>query len=174
MTWVDLAIVAAILISMFVGFLRGFVKEAISVASLVIAVWAAFNLGPIGQSLVSGLVDSRGLQIWLGRALVFVVVLALGGVIGWAVSYLIEKSGLSGTDRVLGMGFGLCRGALLIGVLVIAGQYLQFSEDPWWRESRLMPYADRVADAIKVIAPRAMDYIKVPEEAETADAGAAG
>lgn len=161
----DLVIVAAVLLSVVVGFFRGFVKEAISVASLVVAAWAALHFAPLGSSLVEGFIGSNAVRMWVGRALIFFVVLVLGGLIGWGVSYLINKGGLTGTDRVLGMGFGFCRGALLIGVVALAANYLGFSQDRWWQESRLVPYAERIGGAIKALTPRALEYLQPPSEA---------
>ena len=122
MPYADIAIVLAVLISIVVGFARGFVREAISVAVLLVAVWAAMRFAPVGGLLVERWVTSEGLQQWAGRAIIFFGVLVIGGLLGWGVSYLVSKSGLSGTDRVLGMGFGFFRGALLMGLLVIGGE----------------------------------------------------
>ncbi len=176
MAVVDLLIVGAVAISVVVGFFRGFVKEAISVVALLIAAWAAFRFAPQGGSLIESLTGfgalekSAALKMWVGRALVFFGVLLVGGLIGWAVSYLIDRSGLTGTDRILGMGFGFCRGALLVGVMALAGNYLGFSQDAWWQEGRLVAYAERVGDAIKVMAPQALEYIRPPEQPEASEA----
>ena len=171
MSIADIGIVAAVLLSVVVGFFRGFVKEAISVASLVVAAWAALQFAPLGGSLVEGFIGSEALQMWVGRALIFFAVLLLGGLAGWGVSYLINKGGLTGTDRVLGMGFGFCRGALIIGVIALAANYLGFSQDQWWRDSRLVPYAERVGEAIKALTPRALEYLKAPVDEPAIDAG---
>lgn len=171
MTILDWFIVAIVAISMAVGFLRGFVKEGISVASLIVAIYAAMHFAPLGTSLIDQWVTSQGLQLWAGRAIVFSAVLVIGGLIGWLISYFVARTGLSGTDRVLGLGFGFCRGALLIGVLIIGGQYLKFDQDQWWQQSRLLPYANRVADGIRVFAPQALDLMR--EETEM-DAEAPG
>jgi membrane protein required for colicin V production len=122
------------------------------------------HFAPLGTAAIDQWVTSQGLQLWAGRAIVFTVVLVIGGLVGWLISYFVTQTGLSGTDRVLGLGFGLCRGALLIGVLIIAGQYLKFDQDQWWLDSRLLPYANRVADGIRVFAPRAIDLIRDEDE----------
>jgi len=159
----DIAIAVLVLISMIVGAWRGFFKEAVSVLSLVVAIWLAFQLAPLGAGVVETVagdwVGSAALQAWLGRALVFVAVLLIGGLVGWLISMLVEATGLSGTDRFLGLGFGFGRGALLAGVLALSGGYLGFSQDQWWQESRLMPYAERIGNGIRVLAPRALEVI---------------
>jgi len=111
------------------------------------------------ETVAGDWVGSAALQAWLGRALVFVAVLLIGGLVGWLISMLVEATGLSGTDRFLGLGFGFGRGALLAGVLALSGGYLGFSQDQWWQESRLMPYAERIGNGIRVLAPRALEVI---------------
>jgi membrane protein required for colicin V production len=52
---------------------------------------------------------------------------------------LVEGSGLSGSDRLLGMVFGLARGFALVTLVVLLLGFTPFRRDPWWHESRLMP-----------------------------------
>lgn len=164
----DIAIAVLILISMIVGAWRGFFKEAVSVVSLVVAIWLAFQLAPLGAGVVETVagdwIGSEGLQAWIGRGLIFVAVLLIGGLVGWLISMVVEASGLSGTDRFLGLGFGFGRGALLAGVLALAGGYLGFSQDQWWQESRLLPYAERIGSGIRVFTPRALEAINHLDE----------
>lgn len=160
----DIAIAVVVVISVAVGIFRGFIKEAISVAALLIAAWAAMNFGASAGRLGENWITSDGLQLWLGRVLVFVAILAVGGLLGWAFSRLVRLSALNGTDRALGGMFGFCRGALLIGVFIIGGQLASFDRDAWWRDSRLIPYGMVVADWIRVMAPKGMDLLKQREQ----------
>ena len=64
----DIVIAVAVVISIIVGFARGFVKEAVSIASLLLAIWAAFNIGPHAASISA---DCRGI--------VLVAVFIIGG-----------------------------------------------------------------------------------------------
>jgi membrane protein required for colicin V production len=94
------------------------------------------------------------------------VILTVGGLLGWGLSKLVRLSVLSGTDRVLGMIFGFCRGALLIGLVIIGGQFAGFNNDRWWQESILIPYGEFIADWIGVMAPKGLDLLgpgKIPD-----------
>lgn len=163
----DIAIAVAIAISIVVGVFRGFVKESISIASLLLAIWAAMNFGaPVGGWFGSW-VTSDGAQLWIGRVLVFLVILAFGGLLGWGVSRLVRLSILNGMDRALGAAFGFCRGAILVGIFVIAGQLLSFDADRWWQRSKLLPYGAVVADWIRVMAPKGVDLLHPQDEAAT-------
>ena len=100
-------------------------------------------------------------------ALVFFVVLILGGLLSWGVGRLIRVSVLSGMDRLLGSVFGAGRGILLLAVFTIGGQFAGFDNDEWWLESKLIPRVEVVADWIKVMAPEGLDLIVPDGEAES-------
>ena len=159
----DIVIAVAVSISIIVGFMRGFVKEAISIAALLVAIWAAFNLGPHAASLSEDWLAAESMQLWFGRILVFVVVLVIGGLLGWGIGKLVRLSVLSGMDRMLGMLFGFARGVVLAAVFVIGGQYAEFDRDQWWQESRFVPYLEQVADWLRIMAPKGVELLKPPE-----------
>lgn len=163
---IDIIIAVAILISIVIGFVRGFIKEAFSIGALLVAIWAALFFGPTVGGISESWISSEGLQMWIGRALVFAAVLALGGLLGWGVSKIIRKSVLSGMDRLLGSLFGACRGILLVAVFVLGGQYAGFAKDNWWLESNLIPQFQVIADWIKVIAPKGLELLKPDEDSE--------
>jgi len=160
---IDIIIAVALTASIIVGFVRGFVKESISIATLVIAIWAALYFGPAVGEVSQSWLSSVELQTWFGRILVFAIVLSVGGLLGWGISKLVRLSVLSGLDRFMGSLFGMLRGALLVALLMIGGQFSGFDNDDWWKQSRLLPYFAEVADWIKVMAPVGYELI-VPDE----------
>lgn len=162
----DIVVSVAIAISVVVGFMRGFVKEAISITSLLIAIWAALHFGYAAGALSEGWLSSEELQLWFGRILVFIVILAVGGLLGWGISKIIRLSALSGTDRILGMVFGFCRGVVLFALFIVGGQFAGFDNDNWWLRSRLIPYGSYVAEWIRVMAPRGVELLQPDEVAE--------
>lgn len=163
MTIVDFVIIVAVLASIVVGVIRGIVREAIAIAALLIAIWAALHLGPYAGGWLGGSMGSSELELWAGRFLVFIIILAIGGLTGWGVSKIVRMAGLSGTDRSLGAVFGLLRAVVLIGLFVLLGRYAAFDAETWWLESELIPYAETVADWIDVMAPKGLEILQ-PDE----------
>lgn len=163
---IDILIAAAILVSVVVGIFRGFVKEAISIAALLVAIWAALYFGPEAGNISENWFKSEELQMWFGRVLVFLVILSLGGLLGWGISKLVRLSVLSGMDRLLGAVFGVARGILLVAVAIIGGQFAGFDNDNWWLQSKLIPHFEVVADWIKIMAPEGLDLITPDQQAE--------
>ena len=157
---VDIVIIVATLASVVAGWFRGFIKEALSIASLLIAIWAAMRLGPAAGGWLGGTFDSTELQLWAGRLLVFIIVLTAGGVTAWLISKIVHLSGLSGFDRVLGGFFGSARAVLVMGVFVLAGRYAGFDTEIWWLQSEVIPYAEYVADWIIEMSPRGVEMFQ--------------
>ena len=164
---IDIIIAVALGLSIVVGIVRGFVKEAISIAALLIAIWASLYFGPAVGNVSSSWLSSEELQMWFGRILVFAIILSVGGLLGWGISKLVRMSVLSGMDRLLGSLFGSARGVLLLAVFIIGGQFAGFDNDDWWLQSRLIPHVEVVADWIKVMAPKGLELLMPDEEAES-------
>ena len=164
---IDILIAVAIAVSMVVGIVRGFIKEAISIASLLFAIWAALYLGPEIGRVSDSWLSSEELQVWFGRILVFAVVLALGGLLGWGISKLVRLSILSGMDRLAGSVFGAARGILLAAVFVIGGEFAGFDNDEWWLRSRLIPQLEVVAEWIKEMAPQGFELLTPDQPADS-------
>lgn len=159
MIWIDYALLGILALSALVGLFRGFVKEALSLAVWALAIWAAWNFSALIAPSLSGYVSDPVLRLWAARGVMLVGVLVLGGLATALLSYLTDRSGLTGTDRLLGGLFGLARGAILGGLVVIGLQFTGFDKAPWWGESRLIPLATPVADQLRVAAAEGMDML---------------
>jgi len=138
MVIVDYILLGAFLVSVGVGFFRGFFKEALSLITWVLALWVAWRFSGILDPLLTS-VSSPALKLWAARVILFVGVMLAGALFSRLVGMLIESSGLTSTDRVLGMVFGAGRGVLVVGLLVIVLQLLEMDREAWWQESLIVP-----------------------------------
>jgi len=168
---IDIIIIVALSISMIIGFVRGFVKEIISVFTLLFAIWASSYFGANLGNYFDVWINSSEMRTWSGRILIFIVILFSGSILGWFFSKLIRIVMLGGIDRLVGSLFGAIRGLLFIGLFVIISQYSGFNNDAWWTESRLIPHFEKLAEWIRVIAPKGFELIiseelieKIPEQ----------
>lgn len=170
MVWADALIVLICVASGVFGFWRGFAKEALSLATWLAAIWIAWRFTWVVEPWLGEWLAQPELKIWTARVILFVAVLIAGGIVAWFARTLIRATGLSSTDRTLGGLFGVARGVLLVGLLVLGMQFSGIDEDPWWQRARLKPYGDRVAAGIVYYAEIGSRYI---EEQELADPAAA-
>ncbi len=137
--WVDYAILGVLLLSMLVSVLRGFVRECLSLIVWVAAAAVALVFSDAAAAFLTPYVSVPSVRLMLAFAGLFLITLMLGGLVNYLVGTLIEKTGLSGTDRVIGIVFGLLRGIAVVTVLVLLGGLTPLPADPWWSESVLMP-----------------------------------
>lgn len=146
MTAVDIAILAALGLSVLVGLWRGFLAEVLAILVWILAAWAAWSFGPAIAVQLEGRIDTPSVRLLLACAGCFVVVLAAGALVSFLLRKLVAGSGLSGSDRLLGMVFGLVRGLALVTLAVLLLGFTPFRTDPWWQESRLLPGFSQSAD----------------------------
>jgi membrane protein required for colicin V production len=139
MNWADYTILILLGLSVLMGLWRGFVAEVLALAVWACAFWVAWLLGPGLAELFSASISTPSVRVILAYALCFVAVLIAGAIIAFLMRKLVEGSGLSGSDRLLGMVFGLVRGLALVVLLVFLLGFTPFSSDPWWQASRLLP-----------------------------------
>lgn len=139
MNWADYAIVAILALSVLIGLWRGLLTEVMALAIWIAAFWVAWMFGPRVADWFVDLIQTPSIRIIVGYALCFLAVLLVGALLRFALSRLIEGTGLSGTDRLLGMIFGLIRGVLLVALLVFVLSFTPLSRDAWWHQSRLLP-----------------------------------
>ena len=149
MTPVDYILIGVLLLSALVGAVRGLIREALSLVIWVLALWCAARFGGQAAELFSNTLDNPLWRLWAGRVTLFVGVLFAGSVVAWLIGYFVRKSVITGTDRVLGVLFGIARGVVLAGILVLALELGGFSAEPWWRESKLLPYAAQVGAELR-------------------------
>ena len=138
MTWPDYAILGIIAISILVGALRGFMKEVFSLVVWAAAFVVAYQYGGDVAALMDNSISLPSARTAMGFTGLFVVVLLLGGLLNYILGRLVESTGLSGTDRLLGGVFGAARGlALVVAVLLVAG-FTPIPADPWWQDSQMI------------------------------------
>ena len=149
MTGADVLIVLVLLGSTIIGLLRGFVREAVSLIFWVAAIWAAWKLGPMVEPHLGGLLADPNVAPWVGRLVILVLVLLAGWVVGLLLSYFTRSLGLGVMDRALGLLFGIVRGVVLVGLIIIGGELLYMNQEPWWNRSKLVPYGETVGDWLR-------------------------
>jgi membrane protein required for colicin V production len=151
LTGADVLIFLVLLGSTLIGLLRGFVREAVSLTFWILAIWAAWRFGPTVEPHLGGLLADPRIAPWVGRVVILLLVLVCGWVIGMLLSYFTRSVGLGPLDRVIGVFFGIVRGLVLIGLMVIGGELLHLNQEAWWNRSKLVPYGETVGDWLRAM-----------------------
>lgn len=139
MTGADIAIVVLVVLSAVIGLVRGLVREVLSLVVWVAAFLIAVGFADDLAGRFAGFLEPDSARLAVAFVTLFVSTLVVGALVQWALGKLIETTGLSGTDRLLGFLFGSVRGVLVCIVAIIALRPF-FEDAPWWVESRLIPH----------------------------------
>jgi membrane protein required for colicin V production len=151
LTGADVFILVVLLGSTLIGYLRGFVREAASLVFWVAAIWAAWKFGHLVEPHLGGVLTDPHVSPWVGRLVILVLVLLLGWLVGVSLSYFTRSLGLGAMDQVLGVLFGMVRGAVLVGLIVIGAELLHLNHEDWWHRSTLVPYGETVGDWLRAM-----------------------
>jgi membrane protein required for colicin V production len=153
MIWADYAILTIVGISVVISLLRGFVREAISLAALLAGIWMAVGYAEYFSKLMSDYISLPSARIAIAAALLFIIALLAGALINYLAGQLVRKSGLSGTDRMIGVLFGVARGVVIVALLVLMAGLTPLPRDPWWHESVFIGHIQPMAEWIKGVLP---------------------
>ena len=186
LNYADVAICLIMFISIGIGVYKGFVKEILSLASLILALILAFYLSDYPRQWLlpasrnwSGewlgfRVEGESIVFIISFILIFLIALVTGNLISNALSKLISRTTiLKSADRVLGAVFGFLRGALIVILLVIFAELTKVSVYSWWQKSQLLPPfvdgAQRLVALLPVQYSRHFDF-DVPTDKEDSPA----
>lgn len=156
----DISIIVLILLSTIVGLVTGFIKEFLTLATLITAtIVAALNAKALAPELPIA-IDSQMGKLALAFAAIFVVILIVGLVVSYLLSSGIKAIGLGGFDHALGAVFGFFLGVLLVSLSVMVFMNGKVTKNAWWVDSRLIPYFEQSAAWVKDNIPSSMnDYV---------------
>jgi membrane protein required for colicin V production len=156
MAWLDIVILVIVLLSAVISLVRGFVREAFSLAIWVLAFWVAWSFFRDLEVPLRSLIDSPTARLGIAFGVLMVATLIVGGLINYLVIQLVERTGMSGTDRLIGMVFGTARGVVLVAVLVLLAGLTPLPTEDWWVESSLVGYFQELAYWLRELLPPEM------------------
>lgn len=168
---VDGIVVVILLVSALIAFLRGFIREVLTIFGIVGGMLAAYIGGPIFKPLVRGwfgvvegeepqklfdVVSYQMIADVVTYASLLVVFVIIFSIISHFISEFAKTIGLGALDRTLGVVFGLVRGVLLLGLLYLPFFYLADEEQTkaWFEDSRTQPYVAMTSQWISDFIPQ--------------------
>lgn len=139
MIWIDYAIIAFVGFSALFSLLRGFIQEVLSILTKACAFFVAINFYSYLADYLTFFEDKvirNGTAIFI----FFILVLFAGAISNCMVSVVVRKAGLSGTDRLFGILFGVFRGVLIVSaILFFLNTFTSVSKSVAWKQSNLIP-----------------------------------
>ena len=159
---IDVVILIGVVLSMLVAFIRGFVKEVLSILGLALFIIITTYLTPILTPWMNQFIASK----LMAQFVIFLVIMAIFYAF-WIIGTdnLIAKirtSTLSFMDRLFGLIFGFLRAVLILGFVFLIVKIVLPEEikdkDGILRKSQYFMMAEPCSDLIESLLPE--DFIK--------------
>jgi membrane protein required for colicin V production len=151
----DIVVAAVLLISGVLALFRGFVKETLTIAGWIGAIFITlYGYQHVSPLLTDIIADSWVAELVAASAL-FLVSLVILTIVSHMIASRVQGSMLSHLDRALGFVFGLVRGMALVSLVYLIGT-LFWDEDNLpdeVHEARSLPLVQLGADFLAGLAP---------------------
>ncbi len=151
----DIGVLAVLLLSALLALMRGFVHEVLSFSAWVGAAVITIYAFPYAQPTARELIDIPVLADIVTGVAVFLVSLVLLTLFAKLLAELVQGSRLSAIDRLLGLLFGLARGAALVCLawLIFAWLVPKEQRPDWIQSARTLPYLEQGATWLQDLLP---------------------
>ncbi len=182
---VDAVILGVLLVSAVFAFMRGFIREVLTILGVVGGLAASLLFGaqliPLfngwlgvekdaeNAQLLFGVIPYSVLATVLAYGSIFLVVVIVLSVLSHFLAKWARTLGLGAVDRTLGVVFGIARGVVVLAVLYLL-PYLWSTPDDrkewsWVKDSRMIVYieatsawlAEFLPDSVRDVTPRDSD-----------------
>ena len=152
-SWLDVILIAIMLISGFLAMVRGFTREVLSIFSWAMAAIAALYLTPKYASLLEPYIGNPSIAQIAFAAGVFILTLIVVSLITFRISDSVLDSRVGALDRTFGFIFGLARGFLLVAIVFILFTALARDEPTWVRNAQSYAILQKTRIAIESLLP---------------------
>lgn len=159
---VDLGVLTVIGLSGLMAFFRGFVREFISLASWVGASYVTLRALPIVSKYVEPEVGSPVIATGIAAVAIFFTTLILISIVTGLFLKLLKPAAKVGLfDNLLGLGFGVARGTLMVAIAYyIMGIVIVEKDFPEAvKEAKSRPYIAQAATWVGTLTPTALNAI---------------
>lgn len=175
----DIVVIATVLASAVIAFLRGFIREALTILGIVGGLAAAFLFGPVAAPIVRGwfgvgagatdeaketarlfdLIPYTIVADALCYGVIFIVIVVALSFISHALSEMVKSAGMGPVDRGLGVLFGIGRGIILLALMYLPIHLIieDRLKDEWFKGSRTHAFISWTADGLAAAIPGIKD-----------------
>lgn len=155
----DLIVVLTLLLSAIFAFVRGFVREVLSIAAWIGAIAVTLVYFDEAKSYADGYIEQDLVAGVVAGVTMFVVSLVILSVISHFIAKGVRGSAMNAVDRSLGFLFGLARGALMLCLAYLMLAWAMPDEETWPRwlaEAQSRPLVAAGADQLRGLLPEDM------------------
>ncbi|KTD21128.1 CvpA family protein [Legionella londiniensis] len=164
--WFDYLIITIIGLSVLTGLFRGFVKELVALGVWILAFWFAYHYSYALEPWLEPYLEDQTLRTGISFIAVLLATLTAGGLFNALLAFILKRSGLSATDRILGMGFGIIRGIFIVALLIVAVKMTSLPDQEYRQQSQFYAKFDPVVNWISGLMPEFIKQVSLLERKE--------
>lgn len=166
---VDILVLIVVLLSAIIAFLRGFIREVLTIVGVLGGLAAAYYGGPMlsptfrgwlgveegSEDKLFGIIPYEMVADGLAYASIFILVVIILSIMSHFIAEKVKSIGLGAIDRTLGVIFGIIRGVLLLAILYLPVHLLTEDETKgeWFKDSKTHVYLEQTAAALADFLP---------------------
>ena len=169
-SYLDIGLIAVILISAMLSMVRGFTREVLAIFSWGAAAAAAYYFHPLLLPYLKPYIQKENIQLGIAVAAVFFITLVVISIITVKISDAILDSKVGALDRSMGFLFGAGRGFLLCVVAYMLFVWLlpEKGMPEWAANARSRPVLESARDQLQALLPAGtadsiFKYLKKPK-----------
>ena len=148
MVMVDIIILVVIVLSCMMGGFRGLIKEAFSLASWLGAIVIAGLFYETLSGMMTGLIENDSLRGMAAFGIIFVMTIFVGTLLSNLMQKIMSAAGLKTPDRILGAIFGVLRGLIIVGLIIVVAYPFEFTHS-FFDGSFFVPYILSLAEQLE-------------------------
>ena len=120
MNYIDAIIIIILGLSLIRGFINGFVKEAASLAALILGIWGAIKFSSFTAAKLYDYFDMSGKYVGIISFIItFAIIVILIHFIGVILDKIVEAASLGFINRLAGIVFGFFKSVLIMSVVFV-------------------------------------------------------
>ncbi len=140
LTTLDYILIAIVVASSLIGFMRGFVHESLSLLIVLAALWLAFEYSSKVEFYFVDIIPNTSARLWAAVISIILATLLIGTVLKKIILHFMKKSESTYLDKFVGFLFGILRGFVVVALVVWGISNTSLKEKPWWQDSGMVKY----------------------------------
>lgn len=156
----DLVIIALVLLSVILGFMRGFCKEVFTVFGWVAAIIATIYFAPVSFHIGERYIENPLFARLATSSVIFLGTLGLCSLVSYFATKSLHASKLGLVDQTFGLLFGIIRAVVILGLAYTLFLYTfarPSTRPDFIQEARTRPFLEASAGWIQTLAPSSIN-----------------
>jgi membrane protein required for colicin V production len=151
--WVDYVLAVLLGVPAFWGLWRGLLKELYALSAWLLAIVISLQYNADLVFLLQNAVANPISRIVVAFGILLAITLLFAALINFLLTELIYQSSVGLMSRLFGLCLGLIKGSVWVLILIFMAGFSSVQEEPWWKQSLLLPPFQALAIWLKEYIP---------------------